>query len=71
MTTYRHSPESDALVPMQVTSSNYTTTCFCRDTGERGRCEPSAQVLTLQILRAIKLPPNQERERTTGEEKKR
>ena len=31
-----------------------------------GRGGPSAQVLTLQIIRAIKLLPNQKRERTTG-----
>ena len=31
--------------------------------------ENSAQVLTLQIIRAIKLPPNQKRERTTGKKK--
>ena len=30
------------------------------------QCGPSAQVLTLQIIRAIKFPPNQKRERTTG-----
>ena len=34
--------------------------------GDRGRGEPSAQVLTLQIIRVVKLPPNQKRERTTG-----
>ena len=37
--------------------------------GERGRGGPSAQVLTLQIIRAIKLPPDQKRERTTGKER--
>ena len=30
---------------------------------------PSAQVLTLQIIRAIKLPPNQKRERMTGKKR--
>ena len=35
-----------------------------------GRGGPSAQVLTLQIIRAIKLPANQKRERTTGEKKR-
>ena len=36
-------------------------------TGGRGR--PRAQVLTLQIIRAMKLPPNHKRERTTGKER--
>ena len=36
---------------------------------ERGRGGPSAQVLTLQIIRAIKFPPNQKRERTSGKKR--
>ena len=32
--------------------------------GEKGCCWPSAQVLTLRIIGAIKLPPNQKRQRT-------
>ena len=37
--------------------------------GERGRGGPSAQVLTLQIIRAIKLLPNQKWERMTGKKR--
>ena len=37
-------------------------------TGSRGD-GPSAQGLTLQIIRAIKLPPSQKRERTTGKKR--
>ena len=32
--------------------------------GEKGRCRPSAQVLTPQIIGAIKLPPNQKGKET-------
>ena len=34
--------------------------------GERGRGGPSVKVFTLHIIRAVKLPPNQKRERMTG-----
>ena len=37
--------------------------------GERWSGGPSAQVLTCQIMRAIELPPNQKRERTTGKKR--
>ena len=37
--------------------------------GERGYGGPSTQVLTLQKTEAIKLPPNQKRERTTGKKR--
>ena len=32
--------------------------------GEKGRCQPSAQKLTLEIIGAIKLPPNQKGKET-------
>ena len=34
-----------------------------------GEADTAAQVLSLQIIRAIKLPPNQKRERTTGKKR--
>ena len=37
--------------------------------GGRGRGGPSVQVLTFQIIRAIKLTPNQKRERMTGKKR--
>ena len=58
----RLAPESNTWVPSRQLK---LTTCFCRDTGgKRTRRAQSASFDTSDV-RAIKLLPNQKRERTT------
>ena len=54
------SPESSALVPSQQLKTKLPASAGTL--GERGHNRPSVQVLTLQIISTIKLPPNQKRQ---------
>ena len=49
--------QSDTWAPRQ----QLNTTHFCRDTGGKDACGPSAQVLTTSCFRAINLSPNQKK----------
>ena len=61
-------PESSALVPSQQLKTKLPASAGTL--AERGRNRPSVQVLALQIISTIKLPPNQKRQWMTGKKVK-